>query len=212
MIISVSLSRLIEVLTPLLLVICIIGLVGLNTDYDAKREQERLQALEDYEVSSTYIDHAEILNRYFADGERKFTSADEFTSHRHYDNGNYDVYTRSDLLGARDERVTVNSETQEIKSYWIFYRELTADGDLAKVIVKDYSNFVKGKFDETAQWSKRTDDKVYSASGVLSHIASRPDEENEILHCITSKKGNDYSCLISSHGDTVDISLTYEFY
>lgn len=211
MIIGISFDKFIEVLSPVILLVCIIAFVGLNTDYGAKKEQERLQALENYEVSSNKIDCAEILNRYFADGDLKFTDADKFTSHSHYDDGNYDVYTRYALLCIRYERVQVNSETQEIMSYLIIYDGLTANADLTKAIINDYSDFIKGKFDETAQWSKQYNGKQYNASAILSHISSRKDDSLEMLHSDTEKRGNDYHCLISSHGDTVDISLSYEF-
>ena len=43
--IYISFDKLIEILSPLILIVCIIALIGLNKDYDAEREQERQQAL-----------------------------------------------------------------------------------------------------------------------------------------------------------------------
>ena len=41
----ISLDKLIEILAPLLVVVCIVVYVGIDKDYDAIKEQERQQAL-----------------------------------------------------------------------------------------------------------------------------------------------------------------------
>ena len=154
--IYISFDKLIEILSPLILIVCIIALIGLNKDYDAEREQEKRQALEAY-------------------------------------------------------RVTVNSETQEIKSYWIVYDDLIPDGDITKKVVHDYSDFIKGRFDENASWSKTSGEKKYNASGILTYIASRTEGKVEMYHSNFHKNGADFDCLISSQPDSVAISLYYEF-
>lgn len=109
------------------------------------------------------------------------------------------------------ERVTVNSETQEIKSYWIVYNDLIPDGDITKKAVQDYSDFIKGRFDENASWSKTSGEKKYNASGILTYISSRTEGKVEMYHSNFHKDGADFDCLISSQPDSVAISLYYEF-
>lgn len=209
--IFISLDKLIEILAPLLVVVCIVVYVGIDKDYDAIKEQERQQALEEYQVESVYIDKAEILQRYLAQGDRQFVQADKFTFYKHDDEKNIDIYERRNIVYSNYERVTVNSETQEIKSYWIVYNDLIPDGDITKKVVHDYSDFIKGRFDENASWSKTSGEKKYNASGILTYIASRTDGKVEMYHSDFHKNGADFDCLISSQPDSVAISLYYEF-
>ncbi len=111
----ISFDKLIEILSPLILIVCIIALIGLNKDYAAEREQEKRQALEAYRVESVYIDKAEILQRYLAQGDRQFIQSDDFTFYMHDEEKNLDIYERRNIAYSNYERVTVNSETQEIK-------------------------------------------------------------------------------------------------
>lgn len=76
----ISFDKLIEILSPLILIVCIIAIIELNKDYDAEREQEKRQALEDYQIASDYIDPAEILKRYFSQNDLHFVNQDDFTS------------------------------------------------------------------------------------------------------------------------------------
>ncbi len=207
----ISLDKLIEILAPLLVVVCIVVYVGIDKDYDAIKEQERQQALEEYQVESVYIDKAEILQRYLAQGDRQFVQADKFTFYKHDDEKNIDIYERRNIVYSNYERVTVNSETQEIKSYWIVYNDLIPDGDITKKVVHDYSDFIKGRFDENASWSKTSGEKKYNASGILTYISSRTDGKVEMYHSNFHKNGADFDCLISSQPDSVAISLYYEF-
>lgn len=209
--IFISLDKLIEILAPLLVVVCIVVYVGIDKDYDAIKEQERQQALEEYQVESVYIDKAEILQRYLAQGDRQFVQADKFTFYKHDDEKNIDIYERRNIVYSNYERVTVNSETQEIKSYWIVYNDLIPDGDITKKVVHDYSDFIKGRFDENASWSKTSGEKKYNASGILTYISSRTDGKVEMYHSNFHKNGADFDCLISSQPDSVAISLYYEF-
>ncbi len=207
----ISFDKLIEILSPLILIVCIIAIIGLNKDYDAEREQEKRQALEDYQIASDYIDPAEILKRYFSQNDLHFVNQDDFTFYKHDKDKNIDIYERKNTDYSRDERVTVNSETQEIKSYWISYINLTPDSDITKKTVNDYSDFIKGKFDETARWSKIYDEKKYNASGILTCISSKTDGKVEMYHSDIEKNGIDYCCLISPSQDSVSISITYDF-
>ena len=209
--IFISFDKLIEILAPLLVVVCIVAYVGLNKDYDTIREQERQQALEAYRVESVYIDKAEILQRYLAQGDRRFVQSDDFTLYQHDEEKNIDIYERRNIVYSNYERVTVNSETQEIKSYWIVYNDLIPDGDITKKAVQDYSDFIKGRFDENASWSKTSGEKKYNASGILTYISSRTDGKVEMYHSDFHKDGADFDCLISSQPDSVAISLYYEF-
>lgn len=207
----ISFDKLIEILSPLILIVCIIALIGLNKDYAAEREQEKRQTLEAYQVESVYIDKAEILQRYLAQGDRQFVQSDDFTFYMHDEEKNLDIYERRNIAYSNYERVTVNSETQEIKSYWIVYNDLIPDGDITKKVVQDYSDFIKGRFDENASWSKTSDEKKYNASGILTYISSRTDGKVEMYHSDFHKDGADFNCLISSQPDSVAISLNYEF-
>lgn len=90
----ISFDKLIEILSPLILIVCIIALIGLNKDYDAEREQEKRQTLEAYQVESVYIDKAEILQRYLAQGDRQFVQSDDFTFYKHDEEKNLDIYER----------------------------------------------------------------------------------------------------------------------